>query len=184
MTEPITLVAGGLSVVLSRTADRYRHELLLTTDEGKMVLASLEGDEQEWPPSPPFQEVHLRQDQVDAALLVGRAGRSHWSASIEPDRSQGAVLFDVACRSSGDIEWLGSSYRCSGEGIARGGELTLHLASDVEVQVLDGQLHVSHGGPTTVFSIVPTWTISGASQTVRWRYRIRYASGPVGNTAD
>jgi hypothetical protein len=177
VSEPITLDAGGLSVVLSRAADRYRHEVLIRAGESRVVLASQEGtDDQAWPPSPPFQELHIRQDGVDAALLIGRAGRSHWSASIEPDRSQESILFDVACRSSGNIGWLGSTYRWMGEAAATNYEPgALFLSPDLRVDTLEGQARLGEEGPTRVLSIVPAWTVSGASQTVRWRYRLRRA---------
>lgn len=177
MSEPVLLTSGGLSVVLSRVADRFRHEVLITTAETRVMLTSLEGtDDQAWPPSPPFQELHTRQSSagVDAVMLVGRAGRSHWSASIELDRSQEAVLFDVACRSSGPIHWLGSSYQWLGNALAVSEEgQTVLGSSDFQLDVLEGQAKVSDQGETHVLSIVPVWTVSSASQTIRWRYRIR-----------
>ena len=182
VSEPITLRARGLSVVLSRLVDRYRHEVLITSDETRVVLASLEGtDEQAWPPSPPFQDLHARQSSagIDAAMLVGRAGRSHWSASIEVDRSQETILFDIACRSSGPIDWLGSRYRCFvGQAVATEGERrTLLVASDLQVDVLEREARLSEDDQTHVLSIAPLWTASSKSRTIRWRYRIGRVMG-------
>ncbi len=177
MSQPVILVSGGLSIVLSRTADRFCHEVVLTTDEARVVLASLEGtDDQAWPASPPLQELHLQPSDKGAnAMLVGRAGRSHWSASIELDRSQEAVSFDVACRASGPIERLGSGYRSLvGPPVATAAdERRTFLLPELQMDVLEGEAHVSKEGETHVLSIVPVWTTSSASQTVRWRYRIR-----------
>jgi hypothetical protein len=45
------------------------------------------------------------------ALLVGMAGGSHWSASIEPVSGAASLLFDLACRHSKGPKCLGSQYR-------------------------------------------------------------------------
>src|SRR5262245_46882266 len=46
-----------------------------------------------------------------AALLVGMAGRSHWSGSIEATPASAEIVFDLACRHSGAPQELGSRYR-------------------------------------------------------------------------
>ena len=82
-----------------------------------MLLASVEGTAAEpWPASPPFQQAHLesRPGGRQVVLLVGMAGSSHWSASVEIDPASDAALFDVACRMHGRADWLGSRYRVSG----------------------------------------------------------------------
>jgi hypothetical protein len=180
VNEPITLRVRGVSVVLSRITDRYRHDVLITTDEARVLLASVEGaDDQAWPPSPPFQELHTRQSSegIDAALLIGRAGRSHWSASIEVDPSQETVFFDIACRSSGPIDWLGSRYRCPvGPAVATVAECrTLLVASDLQVYVLEGEARVGGEDQTHLLSIAPVWSVSKTSQTIRWKYRVSHA---------
>ncbi len=78
------------------------------------LLESIEGTaDQLWPSSPPFQEAHLepRADGRQVVLLVGMAGSSHWSASVEIDPQTHTALFDVACRMRGPADWLGSRYR-------------------------------------------------------------------------
>jgi hypothetical protein len=91
---------GGdtLSVVFERVADRYQHAIL---HGGQPLLRSVEGDAHEaWPPSPPLQSLSLETlpDGRRVALLVGMAGRGHWSASVEADEAAGAIVFDIACR--------------------------------------------------------------------------------------
>ncbi|MEQ8791856.1 MAG: hypothetical protein RIC55_36705 [Pirellulaceae bacterium] len=48
------------------------------------------------------------------ALLVGMAGRSHWSLSVEPRHDESpdlaGFLFDAACRFGGTPQTLGSRY--------------------------------------------------------------------------
>jgi hypothetical protein len=78
------------------------------------VLASLEGDEaNHWPPSPAFQELVIESKADSAcsvAMLLGRAGTSHWSASIEADNARVQIRWDVACRLSHPPQFLGSTY--------------------------------------------------------------------------
>jgi hypothetical protein len=63
-----------------------------------------------WPPSPILQELHIEEREAGCvALLVGRGGKSHWSASFEFDRG-GALVVDTACRIHAPAPWLGSTY--------------------------------------------------------------------------
>ena len=96
--------------------DRYAHVISVAHDSGKIepLLESLEGTPaDDWPPSPPLQNLHRETlpNGRPALLLVGAAGRSHWSASIEAVPDEPALAFDVACRHSGAAGWLGSRYR-------------------------------------------------------------------------
>lgn len=78
------------------------------------LLESIEGTpDDDWPPSPALQELHLeeRPDGRRLALLVGMAGTSHWSLSVELDPVQRRALFDVACRVKRPPGKLGSAYR-------------------------------------------------------------------------
>ena len=175
-SAPTTLDAGRLRIVFSRTGDRYQHEVQTTGQLSRALLVSLEGGADEtWPASPPFQELHVekRGEGKQVALLVGRAGRSHWSVSIEVDRWQEAMLFDVACRCSGSIDWLGSTYRLPDAAAAVAREArVVSLPQDCRLQVLDGEPHVSDVGQGGVLQIAAGWTVSPSPQTVRWRYRV------------
>lgn len=104
----------GWRVEFFRFDDRVAHRIARLTASGCAILAtSIEGTpDQDWPPSPPLQHVHFEQrghgDRV--ALLVGMAGRSHWSASAEMDSVTGALVWDVACRTADLPAWLGTTY--------------------------------------------------------------------------
>ena len=67
------------------------------------------GPSDDWPYSPPLQQLSLEQINGAPAILgVGSAGRGHWSISVEPTES--GLRFDVACRSKSSPLWLGNSY--------------------------------------------------------------------------
>ena len=84
--------------------DRHKHVIqIVENGVSRPLLSSVEGDSSdEWPPSPAFQQLHVEQrtdgDHFrNVALLVGMAGRNHWSMSVEAP-SPAVMVFDVACR--------------------------------------------------------------------------------------
>ncbi len=115
-----------LRVEFFKQGDRYAHRLsavLVEEDGSRRVIPlaeSVEGTADEpWPPSPPLQSLSMEEMPVAgrAALLVGMAGRSHWSASIELDLiGKDPPRFDLACRFTTVPERLGSTY-CIAPGI-------------------------------------------------------------------
>ncbi len=81
-----------------------------------VLLESCEGQSSDtWPASPPLQQLLIepRGAAGHVALLVGMAGRSHWSLSIEPLVDRVGFRFDAACRLSGPPEWLGHVWRAA-----------------------------------------------------------------------
>lgn len=120
-----TLSTGGFRVQFSRVGDRYAHAIyLLDGDTEICVLESTEGDSNDiWPPSPPLQALEFEKwtDGRRLALLVGMAGRNHWSVSAELDPELDQVICDVACRlqeeptPTSEPGKLRSSYRVHGE---------------------------------------------------------------------
>lgn len=96
--------------------DRFGHVLSMGDDVGPFIplMESVEGDAGDAsPPSPPLQSLSLETlpDGRRVALLVGMAGRNHWSASIEPIAGTAALEFDLACKTSGLSCELASNYR-------------------------------------------------------------------------
>jgi hypothetical protein len=116
------LIAGNLRVVFERRADRWGHVIeRLDNGDWHPWLTSLEGDAtDDWPPSPPFQELHRTTlaDGRDVILLVGRAGTSHWSGSVEI--SGESLVFDIACRHSRAAEKLQSTYAIDARHVSEG----------------------------------------------------------------
>lgn len=90
-----------LQLRIARIGDRFQHSLVVRLqDKEVVVLTSIEGNSQDdFPPSPPFQEVSVETiDSKDVSLMTGMAGQSYWSASIEPDALNRSFRFDVAAR--------------------------------------------------------------------------------------
>lgn len=115
MSHQAILEGGGLRLELRREGDRFHHRVWAVHADGEaLLLESVESAADEvWPTSPPLQELHLesRPGGQELALLVGMAGRSHWSLSVALDAAAGRLSFDVACRVRGAAGHLGSAYR-------------------------------------------------------------------------
>ena len=128
---------------------------------------SAEGDAKEpWPASPALQSLHVSTlpDGREAILLVGMAGTSHWSASIETG-TPGELIFDIACRMSklpDETSRLGSAYKiCPPDG-----DPLLHFeclpgVKDTEIQTTPNSRVIR---PVCLPSRLPG--------TARWQYRI------------
>lgn len=103
-----------MRITFHRETDRIMHRIEIL-ENGKFVpvLVSEEGYEHDiWPCSPALQNVHLEPRNLgQVALLVGMAGVSHWSVSVEADVSRGRATFDIACRTTSQPKWLGTTYR-------------------------------------------------------------------------
>jgi hypothetical protein len=187
--ELLSVVGGsgtGLCVEFVWRGDRFGHAFSLVNRDGiaAAVLESVEGDGGEpWPTSPPLQHLHFENQAGGGrvALLVGMAGRNHWSASIEADPAAGAIVFDIACRVSDANHRLGSRYRVSGE-MGR-----FHCAADsssVDIRldeasiVLTPDLQPACAAQFEVkderqLNVVPL--SSATAGTTRWKYRLTLA---------
>ena len=107
--------AGGLRVRFAFQGDRFAHAIKVARGaQWVEFISSIEGTPLDlWPPSPPLQSLHLeaRPPERQLALLVGMAGKSHWSVSVELDPA-GWVSFDIACRvRSEESIHLGNEYQ-------------------------------------------------------------------------
>jgi hypothetical protein len=94
--------------------DRWGHQLEWRHDHESILLATtVEGDDkQEFPPSPPIQDMSVEHRSGGAvALGVGMAGAAMWSFSAEAKNDQGVVEFDWACQPRGMSLWPRQHYR-------------------------------------------------------------------------
>jgi hypothetical protein len=172
--------------------DRYAHEIWLREgDVWAPVLRSVEGSaSDDWPASPPFQSLHIdeRSGTRSLALLVGMAGKSHWSASVQLDPAGRQASFDVACRVRGVSGRLTSSYRLveprSSEAFMldpTGQQATCGLArpSEPSIQFQIYQEHapvqLSHNGGELML-LAEDAGLQEQARTVRWRYDVRLTS--------
>lgn len=151
----------GLRVVFIKRADRWRHMIeRVAGEQATLVLQSQEGDASAaWPASPPFQELsdETLPDGRRVLFLVGRAGTSHWSASIEAALDPPRLIFDIACRHTQPPEQLGSAY--------------VVAAPAVELTPLDGLASVQT--QATLTQVIPTTIASRLPGTTRWKYCIQ-----------
>lgn len=168
MSESETILeADGLRVVFFRRGDRYAQRVESfddATQQWQPALESLEGEPgDEWPPSPPFQQLHVeRRTSGPVVLLIGMAGKTHWSAAVEVAADRKSIIFDVAARHQSWPEYLGSNYSYV-ESAAAG---RLAWSSDPTTSInLDDRF--SDG-----WSIRPYGEIASPPSTVAWRYAI------------
>jgi hypothetical protein len=164
------LESGGLRVRFFRRDDRYAHEIAVQADgRWRVALASVEGSAlEDWPASGPFQSLHVeRRDDSAVALLVGMAGKSHWSASCQIDAVERCVTFDVACRvRTAEAGFLGSTYRASGDA---GAGVTVEAVGEL------GPAVVERAGAIVRLAVAPG--VDCEARTIRWGYRVRADRG-------
>lgn len=170
------LAGAGWRIVFFREHDRIAHRIV-SGDAQQPLIESLEGAaDEDWPASPPLQQVHFQPGRGggSAALLVGMAGRSHWSAAIELDGPGRLAVFEIACRVSGSPGWLGTSYRLTGPdtigysaGALRVGPIELPSPPS-ESNCLPWSVQ------QTILRLAVVPDAGAWPQTIRWGYTLRY----------
>jgi hypothetical protein len=178
----------GLNVEFRFRGDRFTHLISLVAAEKSIpLLESVEGTAAEsWPASPPLQGLHIEAlpDGRSAALLVGAAGRAHWSASIEASPTSAltykaaALVFDIACRTEAPSARLGTTYRQLPTTLGKlaagnDGSWVEFQYGNVVVLIIpsrerDTQSAVALLDPVN-FAVTPETQLAG---TTRWRYRL------------
>ncbi len=161
--------------------DRYAHRIeVLAQGLPAICLTTEEGDiDDQWPPSPPLQQHSTATNAAgnSVALLVGMAGKNHWSASVESGSTTTSLVFDMACRVGRQPRWLGSSYRTSSH-------VTLDDLRTPRLTVGDGpvELIIEPVDSTCIatvsresdrVSLVAPLPNAEPPFTIRWKYRVR-----------
>jgi len=121
LPRPISLAAGKLEVQFRWESDRWSHRVLVAGGQGWQSVDSIAeppaaeklGISPHWPASPVFTEVSLIDTETGPALLaIGRAGRSHFSASLVASQAAAdTIVAELACRLQERPGWLGSAYQ-------------------------------------------------------------------------
>ena len=178
MTSPLSLTvpcASGdrLQLEFVFREGRYRQTISLTGPTGILLDQwedTSESPDEDWPASPPIQQLSLESIQDRPTLLgVGQAGKSHWSISVEMlegDTGE-ALRFDVACRVRSLPTWLGTTYRRTDAVASQPAKLGLANES-TEVNAAPDSL-------TCVCTIKPE-SVTKYPATFRWSYRITHPS--------
>lgn len=184
------LEADKLRVVFRQVADRWAHSIELLDGESFVPwLTSLEGKpDEDWPSSPPLQQLSCeRHEGRPVLLLVGMAGKSHWSLSVDVEPQSGRATFDVACRRGGEgVSHTRSTY-LSADGMHAAKlmfeqqmfAVSRHSRSPGLLGRALDNTNVAAEGP---FLFLSNGLSSGeaSSPTVRWRYSLE--PWPAGST--
>ena len=181
-SERLTSLSSGLiEVVFHWQIDRWIHSLHACQPDGSrgpacwLTAPPRPDDDPQWPSSPPLVELADVHGPHSTALVgVGRAGTSHYSASItsQPD---GGICFEIACRLRADRGWLGSTYLACPEGGQP--RLTIEpLASHGRQAFTDTKTALGQDGP--LLQIVPAAAGDDSAgrpskgSTIQWGYRV------------
>lgn len=118
--ESINDSGVGVRVRFTWRGDRFGHTISFVRGNEEIVcVESCEGNSNDdWPPSPPVQEIHQQQtDGGKILFLTGMAGTAHWSMTVETrERTVSGspielLWFDAAVRVKSRPTLLGSSYQ-------------------------------------------------------------------------
>ncbi|MBA4016179.1 MAG: hypothetical protein C0483_03220 [Pirellula sp.] len=166
-TSETTLEADGVRIVFFRDSDRIAHRVEVrddATSDWATAFTSLEGRADEaWPPSPPFQQLHVEQRPTGPIVfLIGMAGKSHWSAAVEAAADRRSIRFDVAVRFQARPKHLGSAYAIVES--FRGGRPRLVADSPATLDAI----REPAGAP----QICPTADFPNPPATLGWKYAV------------
>jgi hypothetical protein len=161
--------------------DRFAHEVSLAgAEQAELLLRSVEGAASEaWPASPPLQSLHVEEQRGrQVALLVGMAGKCHWSAAVELDHEHSRLHWDVACRiRAGELAWLGSRYQSEARlELVESGAISIacptgKLAVRLERETARAATLAVHDHGLQINAVSNIARVGGAA-TIRWSYVI------------
>lgn len=185
-----------LEVVFERRVDRFETRIHLVDGPTTSPLLQSVEDVGPWPPSPPWQEVHVHSQSGGGhvLMLVGRAGKSHWSMSVTAESDRPALVFDVACRIRERPTFLGSRYQAASP-LTHASQLPSGESDDARVQILEirppnvvsatARLEADAALQTVLRAedadyvvILPELLAKNLPATIRWKYRIALREDP------
>ena len=164
---------SALQVSFTRVGDRFEQTVTRLDHLGNTIAVWRDvhdSGSDDWPASPPIQELSLEEIGGKNVLLgVGRAGKSHWSVSIETTESGSApaIHFDFACRCPAPPQWLGTTYNIDfsiGDDSSSDHSMNATCNEDATLkQVASNRTRIE-----------PLHHPTKWPGTVRWRYTIQY----------
>lgn len=172
----------GLRVTFVWHRDRFAHTIAAVNgDVITPLLASEEGlADNSWPPSPALQELSIEQrsETNRVALLVGMAGTSHWSLSVEADDSCRRLIFDVAARVKELPVQLASSYRTMARPVVDENSISTTFDG---IDLLSFNVVEATSGTKIIRSPAGMRVLVNKDEaefpaTVRWQYEITWAA--------
>jgi len=171
-------------VVFVWDVDRYAHRIeILDGGHSCDCLTSVEGDgDSPWPPSPPLQQMSVEEPSPGhrVAFLLGMAGKSHWSASVECDAASSSLVFDIACRVQQAPQRLGSQYRAVLPVLTHTHDqatVSVRAAlARLTVEPLTGQPAVALVASAAGLVLAVESARIPSVATIRWKYRIALPS--------
>lgn len=171
----------GLRVEFLRERDRYGHRVSVVSDgrEATLLVSQEGSDEDHWPPSPPLQQLSIEEREAGrhVALLLGMAGKSHWSLSVEPGSQPLSFVFDVACRLRDNPGYLGSTYQFHGHADPSSDGCLIASSS---ARLWLGPVAFDHNAstisrdPQRQLLLVEPQRMLRSALLVRWRYEVRW----------
>jgi len=174
MNNIVLAASDNLRLMFDRRGDRWGHQIEVNPDGAWVAaLSSIEGSPaDDWPPSPAFQHIHLQTFSINGptALLVGKAGASHWSAAIEADREAGVLRFDIACRLSSGPKYLGSTYS-----IIKDRNESAPRRLRIEVAMINDACLRAIQASETEMAVCVTSESLPEPRTIRWKYVVNSA---------
>lgn len=174
--ESDSIATAELRLQFPRVGDRYAFQVEVAAEP---LFFGIDGSDLDaWPASPPLQQLHIQDLPTGpAALAVGAAGTTHWSASFAV-RRPGVVWCEYAARVARGWEpqrdWLGSRFRIAPgwQSEFKDGRLTLsRKGQHLELGSLGetSRLETSVSGE---FTVRPVQQGSGGKGTVEWKFQL------------
>ena len=179
--EAISEQGSGLRLTFSWIGDRFAQQVdYCGPEETIPLLTSVEGNDQAiWPPSPPLQQLTFEErPRGPIALLIGMAGTSHWSVSVEADQARAQICFDVACRIGQPPRFLGSTY-LSAQPVEAAQVAPICLAEGVVLESLPVCDEVADDAGAIEIADCQIKIAAASSEvagTRRWKYRLGLAA--------
>lgn len=183
-----------ISVQFYRFENRFGHQIDIDLAAGSLKLRTDDALVDEWPPSPPLQDIHF-EDRGEHQLLfgVGMAGQTHYSLSIDCDLRH-ELKFEFAARLKALPDFLGTRYRLMKDDLGGGharellGLVSVDMTTALHVEFSEGKTETltvmpaaaRTPNPGETDGETPTWQPADLPITAQWSFALRLGTNPSG----